>query len=60
MSIFTRKIKLVYYKESQKDEMVKKLEERNIEYHLRVKGGELMDDTYYELTIAKADLKKVS
>ncbi|MCR4585501.1 MAG: hypothetical protein K5686_07210 [Lachnospiraceae bacterium] len=59
MSIFTKKTKLVYYKESQKDEMIKKLEDHNIEYQLKVKGGELLTDTYFELIVATADLKKV-
>ena len=60
MSIFTKKSKLVFFKEAQKDEMVNKLESNHIEYKLKVKGGDLLDDTYYELIVAEADLKKVS
>lgn len=61
MSIFTKKSKLVLYNEAQKDAMIANLEKQNIEYKLKEKSGELMaDKIYYELTIAAADLKKVS
>ena len=61
MGIFTKKTKIMLYNETQKDQMIETLEKQNIEYRLRIKKGELMNDhNYYELTLAAADLPKVS
>ena len=61
MSIFTKKAKIMLYNEAQKEQMIENLERQNIEYHLKVKKGDLMSEkTYYELTLAEADLSKVS
>ncbi len=61
MGIFTKKAKIMLYNEAQKDHMIENLEKQHIEYRLKVKKGELMNDqNYYELTLTASDLPKVS
>ena len=61
MSIFQKKAKVVLYNESQKDAMIESLEKENIPYKLKIREGELLSSQIcYEITLAEADLKKVS
>jgi len=60
MKLFQKKTKLVIYNEDQKNQMIEKLETKNIPYKLRLRQNEISaDQTYFEFTIAENDLLKV-
>ena len=61
MSLFQKKAKIVIYNEKQKEDLIENLEKENIPYKLKIREGELLsNNSYYEVILAEADLKKVS
>ena len=60
MSIFTKKEKVVLFSETQKDQLIEKLESAHIDYDIREdKGSVFSTHTSYIVRVPAGELKKV-
>lgn len=61
MNLFQKTNKMIIYSETQKDELVEKLEQAHVTYSIKIKEDTLTSSKpYYELRIASKDFAKVS
>ncbi len=60
LNLFQKKAKLVVYTETQKDELVEKLEQKRITYKLKLREDEFSTKMVYEFILTQADLAKAS
>lgn len=61
MNLFQKTNKIIIYSETQKDQIVEKLENAHVSYSLKMKEDTLTSGKpYYELKVAAKDYAKVS